>query len=110
MWQKKIGSNIKKYLATDNVDFANAIDLKEVDKYLKTVELLHRLSTEKGSKGSTPAVGLNLGEGVTIVKKGDNEVEITPKSKALSEQLKQFANFKREEDIHRENALVAEEK
>lgn len=99
MYQKKIGSNIRKYLATDNVEFANAIDLKEVDKYLKTVELLHRLSTDKpGKAGGTPAVGLNLGEGVTIVKKGDNEVEITPKSKALSEQLKQFANFKREEE------------
>lgn len=100
MWQKKIGSNITKYLATDNVDFANAIDLKEVDKYLKTVEILHRLDADRGPKGSgtPPAVGLNLGEGVTIVKTGDNAVEITPKSKALSEQLKQFANFKRDED------------
>lgn len=98
MFQKKIGTNITKYLATDNVDFANAIDLKEIDKYLKTVEMLHRLSSEKSSGSAAPAVGLNLGEGVTIVKKGNNEVEITPKSKTISEQLKQFADFRREEE------------
>lgn len=99
MFQKKIGTNITKYLATDNVDFANAIDLKEVDKYLKTVDMLHRLGSEKGSGGNnTPAVGLNLGEGVTIVKKGDNEVEITPKNKAIGDALKQFADFRRVEE------------
>lgn len=98
MWRKKIGSNITKYLATDNVDFANAIDLKEVDKYLKTVEMLHRLGSEKAPGQGNPTVGLNLGDGVTIVKKGDNEVEITPKNKAIGDMLKQFADFRREEE------------
>lgn len=101
MWQKKIGTNITKYLATDNVDFANAIDLKEVDKYLKTVEMLHKLGSEKGSGSGgsdRPMVGLNAGDGVTIVKKGENEIEITPKAKAIGDALKQFADFRREEE------------
>lgn len=99
MWQKKIGNKITKYLATDNEQFAKDIDLKEVDKYLKTVEMLHRLSSEKGgSGGGTPAVGLNLGDGVTIERKGDNTVEITPKSKAIGDMLKRFADSRREEE------------
>ena len=98
MWQKKIGNKITKYLATDNEQFANDIDLKEVDKYLKTVEMLHKLGSEKGSAGGTPAVGLNLGDGVTIERKGDNTVEITPKSKAIGDMLKQFADSRREEE------------
>lgn len=98
MWQKKIGTNITKYLATDNVQFANEIDLKEVDKYLKTVEMLHKLSSERDANPKAPTVGLNLGDGVTIVKKGENEVEITPKSKAIGELLKQFADSRREEE------------
>lgn len=101
MWQKKIGSNITKYLATDNVDFANAIDLKEVDKYLKTVEMLHRLGATKGeapADNTRPMVGLNAGDGVTIVKTGENSLEITPKSKAIGDALKQFADMRREEE------------
>lgn len=98
MWQKKIGSKMTKYLSTDNEAFANSIDLKEIDKYLKTVDMLHRLSSEKNVSQAAPAVGLNLGDGVTIVKKGDNEVEITPKSKVISEMLKEYANSRREEE------------
>lgn len=100
MWQKKIGSKISKYLATDNEEFANSIDLKEVDKYLKTVELLQKLASEgKPIPADTrPMVGLNAGDGVTIVKKGENEIEITPKSKAIGDALKMFADSRRAED------------
>lgn len=102
MWQKKIGSNITKYLQTDNPDFANAIDLKEVDKYLKTVEMMHKLSGKSDtppSDSTRPMVGLNAGpEGVTIVKTGENSMEITPKSKAIGDALKQLADFRREDE------------
>ncbi|NJO48079.1 MAG: hypothetical protein HC840_00020 [Leptolyngbyaceae cyanobacterium RM2_2_4] len=101
MYRKKIGSNLNKYFATDNVDFANAIDPKEVDKYLKVVDALQKLSGGKpleDQHNNRPMVGLNAGDGVTIVKKGDNEIEITPKSKAIKDGLKEFANFRREEE------------
>lgn len=100
MWQKKIGSKISKYLATDNEEFANEIDLKEVDKYLKTVELLQKLAAEgkAPSDSNRPMVGVNAGDGVTIVRKGDNEIEITPKSKAIGDALKMFADSRREEE------------
>lgn len=100
MWQKKIGSRINKYLATDNEEFANEIDLKEVDKYLKTVELLQKLGGEGKAPGENarPMVGVNAGDGVTITRTGDNEIEITPKSKAIGDALKMFADSRRADE------------
>lgn len=97
MWQTKIGSKINKFLATGDSTYADEIDPKEIGQYLKTVEVLHKLSSE-GSRGSNPAVGLNLGEGVTIKKVGDNQVEITPKENTVASMLKQFADYRREEE------------
>lgn len=100
MWQKKIGTNITKYLATDNVEFANQIDLKEVDKYLKTVELLQKLGAEgkAPADNNRPLIGVNAGDGVTIVRTGENSMEITPKSKAIGDALKMFADSRREDE------------
>ena len=96
MWQRQIGSNITKYLQTDDEKFANNIDLKVVDRYLKTIDIIHKLSYEGGE--GKPAIGLNLGDGVTIKKTGNNQVEITPKQKTISSALKQFADLRREEE------------
>jgi hypothetical protein len=98
MWQKKIGTNVAKYLATNNEEFANNIDLKEVDKLIKVIEMLHKPESSRGSGNGNPAVGLNLGEGVTIVKNNDNSVEITPKTKVIGNALKQLADFRRQQE------------
>jgi uncharacterized protein YnzC (UPF0291/DUF896 family) len=100
MWRKKIGSKMDKYFATNNEDFLSGIDLKEVDKYMKSVEILHKLAGGKDPTGDNnrPMVGVNAGDGVTITRKGDNEIEITPKSKAMGEALKMFADSRREEE------------
>jgi hypothetical protein len=100
-WQKKIGDKVEEYLRTGDVAHANAIDLKEVDKYLKTVEMLLKMSDAKpAGKGAdkAPTVGLNLGDGgVTVKKVNDNEVEITPNNVAKS-LLSQMADFRREQE------------
>lgn len=101
MWHKKIGSKVTKYLATGNEEFIKELDLKEIDKYLKTAELLQKLAGEGKSlttDNTRPMVGLNAGDGVTIIKKGENEIEITPKSKAIGDALKMFADARREEE------------
>jgi hypothetical protein len=98
VWQKKIGSQITEYLRTGDENHANNINLKEIDKYLKTIEMLHKITAEGApKKPMAPAVGLNLGDGVTVKKVGDNEVEITPKSKTIGDVLKQFADSRRKE-------------
>lgn len=100
MWQKKIGAKITRYLMTGDESVTSSIDLKEIDKYLKTIEMIHKLNGDNaGSLENRPIVGLNAGDGVTIVKKGNNEIEITPKKKAIGEMLKSLADAKRKEEI-----------
>lgn len=97
-WQKKISKSLKKYLATDDTTHTEEIDLKEVSQLLKTIEIIKDLNNEgKDSKGRTPAVGLNVGDGVTIERSGDNKVTITPKEKTLGDVLKKFADSRRAE-------------
>jgi antitoxin component of MazEF toxin-antitoxin module len=95
---KKIGSKITRYLATGDDEIANKIDGKDLDRYQKYVELLDKLTTEKPSTLRQPTVGLNLGEGVSVKKVGENEVVITPKNKTVSEMLKELADLKRQEE------------
>lgn len=102
-WQTKIGKSVNKFLVTGDDDVAKEIDLKEIDKYLKTIEILHRLTGEKSSGEKPPAVGLNLGDGVTVKKVGDNAVEITPKQKATGNLLSQLANLRREQENSKKN-------
>jgi hypothetical protein len=98
-YQKRLGGQLRRYLATDDASHANGIDLKEIDKVLKAIEILQSLSSDgKTSSGKTPAVGLNLGDGVTIERSGDNKVTITPAiDKHLGSMLKKFADQRRAE-------------
>lgn len=97
-YKKKIGKNIDQYLRTDDTEFYDKIDNKDLGTLMKVMEMLHRLSSENlGEK--PPLVGLNgMGEGVNITKTGPNSVEITPKQSPFSSKLKQFAELKREQE------------
>lgn len=99
MYQKKIGAKMDQYLATNDESVADKINMKEIDKYLKIVESLHKISSDSAPKQGNPAVGLNLGDGVTITKNGDNSVEITPKQKTIGNMLEQLANQRREQEL-----------
>jgi hypothetical protein len=98
-YQKKIGGKLQQYLATNDPAHADQINLKEIDKLLKAVEMIQDLSSDGKTKGGkTPAVGLNLGDGVTIERSGDNKVTITPTiDKQLGTMLKKFADGRRAE-------------
>ena len=97
MWQKKIGHKITRYLETNNEEFSDQINLKEIDRYMKTIELLQK-STAEPSKDKGPLIGLNLGEGATVTRNGDNQIEITPKQKAIGDVLKHYADLRRDEE------------
>jgi hypothetical protein len=102
MYQKKIAKNMDLYHQTGNEVHADKINLKEIDKYLKLVDALAKLSAEqvpaKSPAKTTPSIGLNVGDGVTITKTDDNTVEVTPRQKTTGEMLKELANMRREED------------
>jgi hypothetical protein len=98
-FEKKIGKNIRRYLATDSDDIANELNLKDVAAYLKTLESLTKVMNESTNPGGKPSpIGLNVGDGLVMSKKDDGSVEITPKQKAVGDILKQFADSRREQE------------
>jgi hypothetical protein len=104
MWETKISKKIDKYLSSGNEIIADEIDGKVIDRYLKIVDTLVKLNDLRpGSANDRPTVGLNLGDGVTVKKIGNDEVEITPKSTALNEMLKKYADFNRKNDNDQKN-------
>jgi hypothetical protein len=110
LWQRKIGKKISTYLATGDEAHADKIDLKEIDRYLKTIDILQKINEIPGQSGNKgPAVGLHVGDGVSIKKINENEVEITPRQKAIEDVLKHYANLRREEDKNRLNIKEAKE-
>jgi hypothetical protein len=102
-WQEYMGKKVKKYISSGDERFINEIDLKVLDKYLKTLEILHK--TGGSGEGKNPTVGLNLGGGVTVKKINDNEVEITPKEKKLGDMLKKLADERRVEELKKSGVL-----
>lgn len=101
MWHKKIGAKMNRYMTTDNEEFSNQINLKELDRYLKTLELLQKSigAPMGGGEGSkAPLVGITVPDGATLTRTGENTMEVTPKQKAVGETLKKFADMRRDED------------
>ncbi len=97
--EKKINHNIFKYLETEDENYINKINLKEIDRYLKLLETLKEYTTEPRKQNSpTSPIGINLGEGMTVKKLSDGGVEITPKAKTMGDVLKQYADLKRQEE------------
>lgn len=98
-WQKRIGGKLNRYLETNDTAHMDEIDLKEVAQLMKAIEMLNELDENgRDSKGKTPAVGLNVGNGVTIEKTGDNKISITPKPTTVGDMLEMYANERREKE------------
>lgn len=100
-YQKKIAKNVHQYLRTDNTEFFDKVDQKDITVVLKVMELLHRISAENlANPGDKSLVSLNgMGDGVNITRTGANSVEITPKGPSpFGSKLKAFAELKREQE------------
>lgn len=97
-YKKKIGKNIDQYLRTDNSEFYDQINSRDLGTLMKVMEMLHKLNSENLGERQ-PLVGLSgMSEGVNITKTGPNSVEITPKQTPFASKLKQFAELKREQE------------
>ena len=98
-WQKKIGNQLTKYLSTNDVEHMNDIDLKEIAQLMKAIEIVNSLDNAgKSPNNKTPAIGLNVGDGVTVEKTGNNTISITPKSTSIGDLLKKYADGNREKE------------
>jgi antitoxin component of MazEF toxin-antitoxin module len=102
---KKIGRRMTRFMASGDEETANSIDRKDLEMYMKSVDLLDKISTEKIPTNYRPTVGLNLGDGVTVRKVGENEVTITPRNKTAAEMLNELANLKRTEEAKSANDI-----
>jgi len=100
-YRKKLGKNINKYLKSDNEEWIDKVDSKDMSVIFKCMELLEKLNAETydASKNneSLGTVLNDLGDGMTITKTVSNTVEITPKS-PFSSKLKSMADFKRQQE------------
>jgi len=97
---QKIGRKMKRFMATGDDAEAAKVNGADIDRYIKAVELLDKLTTEKNNtNGRGPAVGLNLGDGgVDIKRVNENEITITPRNKTVAQMLNELANEKRREE------------
>jgi hypothetical protein len=95
---RKLGRKLTKFFATNDEEEAAKVDRKDIEIFFKSVDILDKMSSEKVPAGHRPAVGLNLGDGVSIKKIGENEVQITPRNKTASEMLAELANLKRQSE------------
>jgi hypothetical protein len=98
-WQKKIGNKLKAYLATDNEGHMDDINLREIAQLMRAIEMLNELDgSGRDKNGKSPAVGLNLGNGVVVEKTGDNKISITPKESTVGDLLQKLADEKRNKE------------
>lgn len=97
MQHKKLSVKMNRYMASDNEEYANQINLKEIDSFRKNLELVQKGLEPKSGKG--PLVGINVGgEGATVTRTGENTIEVTPKQKAMGNVLHHYANLRRESE------------
>ena len=98
-FKQKIGHKMNKFFATGDDEIAAQVYSKDIEMYYKAVDLMIKLTTEKPAPGARgPTVGLNLGDGVSVQRVGENEVVITPRNKTTGEMLNELANLKRKEE------------
>jgi hypothetical protein len=99
-YQKKLGTKLKKYLATDETKHADEINLKEIDKLFKAIEIIEsRVKSGKSvSKKAAVELGLKDFSG-TIERSADEKLTITSTiDRHLGDMLKKFADKRRAED------------
>lgn len=92
-FQKKLRLTLDRFDKTG--DSSLKPDLKEIEKYLKVLDMLQKGVTPKAPK--TPPVGINVGNGIVITKTGDSAVEISPKDKTIAQMMADIANNIRNE-------------
>jgi hypothetical protein len=99
VFRKRMGRQFDRYLQSGEVALGDAIDMDEMAQYIKMAQAVAALDAKGLARDADnrPAVGLNLGDGVTVKKLSDNTVEITPRQKSQAEMLRDLANSKRDQ-------------
>lgn len=99
VFRKRMGKKLDKYLTTGDETFADTIDMESMAQYLKMAQAVANLDAKGIAKdpSGNPAVGINVGDGVSMKKLADGTVEITPRQKSQAEMLADLAKSKRDQ-------------
>lgn len=90
---KKIGGQLNSYMVTGDDKRLEKMNLKEMEIYMKIMDRLSK--SIEAPRASGPLVGINMPDGGTMTRTGDNTIEITPKEKSMDGMLKKFADMRR---------------
>ena len=78
MYHKTMGTKIKKYLETNDEKILESVDIKSLDKYFKTIEVVDKLVFKKDEDDPRKTNQFfNFFGNASIRKKDDNTVEIS---------------------------------
>lgn len=100
-YHKNVGKNIKEYLETGNEKAAEKIDLKNLDKYYKAMDMVEKLMFKPSDDkdGAKPINQFfNFFGGTTIKKVGDGKVEIEQKEPSNDNEILELEKIKEEND------------
>jgi hypothetical protein len=93
LFQKKIGVRMNRYILSGDEKEVTGINLKEFELYLKILDRLQK--SVESPRAAGPLVGINVTEGATLTRTGNNTIEVTPKQTATDGMLKKFADMQR---------------
>lgn len=93
---------IDQYRKTKDDRIVETLDMKQLEKYFKTIEMLDKLTkiSEDGKDSKTPLVNV-IFNGIASIKKDGNTMSVTPdKKEELTEEamLKQIAELERKKE------------
>ena len=81
-WHKSHGDKIKEYIRTNDPEHIKGLDMKSLDKYFKSLDMLDKLTTDKpgkdGGPSKMPNFVFNFGS-AEITREDDSTVSIAPK-------------------------------
>lgn len=91
---KKIGGQLNSYMASGNDKTLESVNLKEMELLMKAMASLDKSIATPQAQG--PLVGINMPDGGTMTRTGENTIEITPKEKSMEGMLKKLADERRQ--------------
>jgi len=98
---KYYGDKIDKYLRTNDDSVVEDIDLKMLNHYFKSIEVLEKVVNPANVKkgGSNTTININATDGAKVEQLDDNTVEITPGTTGdLLKKLSELKDSKRNSD------------
>lgn len=101
-YKAKFGDKVSNWLANNNKEEISGIDPREVNTYLRILEIFRTDPSSPLLKDHAVKIGINVGHGIDVKSTGPNSMELTPKEKSSADFLAKFAQYEQEQQDKRE--------